>query len=64
LRDHVRGALDWVSKHREAVPAQTIIDYAWNTSAEGGWPVPTHCEGTAQLDALRDALQDKEKKPH
>jgi hypothetical protein len=61
LRDHVRGALDWVTKHREAARAQTIIAYAWNESDEGGWLVPTHREGTARLDAIRDALRDKER---
>jgi hypothetical protein len=59
LQDHVRGALDWVTKHREATPAQTIIANAWNEFDEGGWLVPTHAEGTARLDAIRDALRDK-----
>jgi len=59
LRDHVRRALDWVTDHREVVPAQTIIAYAWNESDEGGWLVPTHSEGTARLDAVRDALRAK-----
>ena len=63
LRDHVRRALDWVTNHREVAPAQTIIAYAWNESDEGGWLVPTHREGTARLDAVRDALRDKEDKP-
>lgn len=64
LREHVRSALDWVTNHREVAPAHTIIAYAWNESDEGGWLVPTHREGTARLDAVRDALRAKESKPN
>ena len=60
LRDHVRRALNWVTDNRDIAPAQTIVAYAWNESDEGGWLVPTHSEGTARLDAVRDALRAKE----
>ena len=57
LREHLRSAIGWVKKYREAADAQTILIYAWNESDEGGWLVPTKSEGTARLDALREALR-------
>ena len=58
-----------ISENRVAVcgDSQEVMDreiaYAWNESDEGGWLVPTHREGTARLDAVRDALRGKENEP-
>ena len=49
--------MTWVRSNREVAEAQTIMIYAWNESDEGGWLVPTKTEGTARLDAIREALR-------
>jgi hypothetical protein len=45
-----------VASSPTSASAQTILVYAWNELAGGGWLVPTLSEGTAKLAGLRDAI--------
>jgi len=63
LVDNVRSALEWVGRHRASCDANTVLIYAWNETDEGGWLVPTISEGTRRLDALRDVLKPRERRP-
>jgi len=56
LAGHVAKAVAWCQNHPDAAPARTVLIYAWNEFDEGGWICPTLNEGTARLDALRNAL--------
>ncbi|MDF2923239.1 MAG: hypothetical protein K0R57_2153 [Paenibacillaceae bacterium] len=49
----IRAGLDYVEAHREVCESNTILSYAWNEFAEGGWIAPTLAEGSARLDAIR-----------
>jgi hypothetical protein len=57
LADNLRSALQWNQENPTAAEANAVIIYAWNESDEGGWLVPTLHEGTARLDAIREALK-------
>jgi len=57
LADHLKGALDWVRDNRAICEANTVLVYAWNEFAEGGWLCPTLEEGPARLDAIRRVLK-------
>jgi hypothetical protein len=54
---HVREGLDFALQHPSAVETNSVLLYAWNAYAEGGWIAPTHSEGTSKLDAIR-AMKD------
>jgi hypothetical protein len=56
LAANLRSALDWLKANPSLAEPQAVLIYAWNESDEGGWLVPTHAEGTARLDALREVL--------
>jgi hypothetical protein len=58
LASHLTGAMDWVAQNPEACEANTVVIYAWNEFSEGGWICPTLMEGTARLDAIRQAIDD------
>lgn len=58
----LQEALAYVKAHPEATLANTVLIYAWNENAEGGWIVPTlgelrdaHCP--LRLDAVRAVLK-------
>ncbi|MFA4817187.1 MAG: LamG-like jellyroll fold domain-containing protein [Parcubacteria group bacterium] len=50
----VGKALDWVVANN--TEANSILIYAWDEVAEGGWLVPTHSEGDVRIRALGDFL--------
>jgi hypothetical protein len=50
---HIREGFEFVENHPAVCDANTILCYAWNEFAEGGWLCPTYGEGTARLDAVR-----------
>lgn len=54
LADHLADALYWTHLHRAtATPANTVLIYAWNENAEGGWLVPSlNSDGSANTDRL------------
>jgi hypothetical protein len=56
LAANLRDALEWLQAHPECAQPNSVLIYAWNESDEGGWLVPTHAEGNARLDALREVL--------
>jgi hypothetical protein len=56
---HIREGFDFVENHPTVCDANTILCYAWNEFAEGGWLCPTYGEGTARLDAVREMMQEK-----
>ena len=42
LANHLADALDWTGRNRASVTqANTVLIYAWNEHAEGGWLCPT-----------------------
>jgi hypothetical protein len=54
LAGHVKEGLDWVTANAVAADAKTVLVYAWNEFAEGGFICPTLAayDGSARLDAL------------
>jgi hypothetical protein len=57
----VKAAFVWTRAHPEKVPADTILVYAWNEHAEGGWLCPTYRPqgpNTERIDALHQWLAD------
>jgi len=58
LAAHLRRALEWIRAAPDAAPANATLIYAWNENDEGGWLVPTLSEGSARLDAIRQALKE------
>ncbi len=58
LCDYVLSALQWITEHRDRTPPEPLLTiYAWNEVDEGGYLVPTKSEGTALIDAVRDAIE-------
>jgi len=57
----LKEALDFVSAHPEACPANAVIAYAWNEFDEGGWLCPTRsAEGqpdTRRVEAVGQLLR-------
>jgi hypothetical protein len=58
----LRAGLDFVAEHPEATLANSLLIYAWNENAEGGWIVPTRHELNERrcplrLDAVRSVLR-------
>jgi hypothetical protein len=60
LAQHLKAALEWTRANRTICEADTVLVYAWDEFAEGGWICPTLDEGTARLDAIHDVLQAAE----
>jgi hypothetical protein len=56
---HIREGLSFVENNPAVCDANTILCYAWNEFAEGGWLCPTLSEGTARLDAVRKMMTKK-----
>jgi hypothetical protein len=50
----LQDALDWNPTANEA---NTVLIYAWNEFAEGGWICPTKFAGTARLDAIQKVME-------
>jgi len=59
---HLSTCLSFVQSHPEATLANTVLVYAWNENAEGGWVIPTLVEQRdagipLRLDAVRSVLK-------
>jgi hypothetical protein len=54
---NVKAACQWVVDHPSSAELQSILIYNWSEYVEGGWLCPTLDEGTARLDALKNALE-------
>jgi hypothetical protein len=52
-------ALQWTSAHLKAAEANTVLVYAWNENAEGGWLTPTLAEGNSRLVAIGQVLNNR-----
>lgn len=57
LGTHVAGALEWVAREKATCPANTLLIYAWNEFAEGGWICPTLAERDAHLRSIGRAIR-------
>jgi hypothetical protein len=61
LADNLRSAMKWVADNPSVCPAKSVLIYAWNEFAEGGWLVPTRTPSgepdTERLDAIRRVLK-------
>jgi hypothetical protein len=59
--DLVESVFDWVRKNPDSVEVNSIIIYAWNEFAEGGWLCPTlNQDGgidTSRINALKNFLE-------
>lgn len=55
---NLKNALYWTSHHAAAADANTILVYAWNENAEGGWltPMLDPTLGNARLNAIGGVL--------
>jgi hypothetical protein len=56
------AAFAWIGTNRAKAPANTILVYAWNEHAEGGWLCPTftpHGPNTERIDALHEWLSSR-----
>jgi hypothetical protein len=56
LQKYFSGAFEYVRSSPEDLPFRSIIIYAWNEYAEGGWMAPTIGEGLTRLDMLAKAI--------
>lgn len=61
--DHIREGFAYVERYPDACDARSILCYAWNEYAEGGWLCPTHADGTKHLDAIRMMIETYKKEP-
>ena len=50
LKNHLVDTINFVKNNPEACEANTILCYAWNENAEGGYIVPTIVPGTNQIN--------------
>lgn len=57
LGAHLSGALDWVHREQATCEVNTVLIYAWNEFAEGGWICPTLSEKDAHLKAIGRAIR-------
>jgi hypothetical protein len=55
--EHLQSAINWVAANKTAARSEAILIYSWNETDEGGWLVPTVCEGSARLDAMSNVLK-------
>jgi hypothetical protein len=53
IAQNLQTAADWIAANPSAAESKTILIYAWNEFAEGGWLTPLLQSGTARLDALK-----------
>ena len=58
IADHVQDAINWVNANPTIADANTILVYAWNEHAEGGWLCPTlsNYGYTDRIDSLSAKL--------
>jgi hypothetical protein len=49
---NVRAACEWVKRNPKCTETGSVLLYAWNEFAEGGWLCPTLKEGSKRLDAV------------
>ena len=59
LAAHLKAALSWTRANSSVCQADTVLVYAWNEFAEGGWICPTLSEGAARLEAIGSVLNDR-----
>jgi Secretion system C-terminal sorting domain len=59
IAGHVQDAIDWVNANPKIADAKTILIYAWNEHAEGGWICPTlsNYGYTERIDTLAARLK-------
>lgn len=57
LGQHLAASFEYVEEHRDQVPANAVLIYAWNEFDEGGWLCPTLGDGSIRLDAIRKVLK-------
>lgn len=58
VAQNVKAACEWVNRNPKSTEARSILIYAWNEFAEGGWLCPTREEGSKRLDAVGKVLLD------
>jgi len=56
LQSHLSSAMNIANRYPGAVPARTVIVYAWNEFDEGGWLAPTRGDNSSRLQAVRAAI--------
>jgi hypothetical protein len=58
IAQNVKAACEWVNCYPKSAEARSVLIYAWNEFAEGGWLCPTREEGSERLDAVGKVLID------
>jgi hypothetical protein len=52
LAEHLRAAIRWTRENPSICQADTVLVYAWDEFAEGGWICPTLSEEAKRLEAI------------
>ena len=53
---HLCEGIRWSKAHKDKVLGNLLLMYAWNENGEGAWLTPTKSEGSARLEAVKNAL--------
>jgi hypothetical protein len=56
--EHVQRGVRWVDEHATRDEERVLLLYAWNEFDEGGVALPTISEGTARIEAIRQAQEE------
>lgn len=57
LAAHLNEAAHWIAANPACTEPNSILVYSWNETSEGGLNiVPTHSQGAARLNAIRDVI--------
>jgi hypothetical protein len=54
--EHIQHGARWVDAHATRDEERVLLLYAWNELDEGGHMLPTLAEGTARIEAVREAI--------
>jgi hypothetical protein len=61
LSTHLRAGYKWIDTNPDVAESKTMLFYAWNEVAEGGWLVPDKGQGPARLEAIRKVVDERKK---
>ena len=62
IAGHLKEAMEWTKDNSSKVLGNLLFIYAWNENGEGGWLTPTKSEANARLEAIKEVINEKNKK--
>lgn len=62
IADHLHEAMEWTKDNSLKVLGNLLLIYAWNENGEGGWLTPTKSEANARLEAIKEVINENNKK--